>query len=198
MRAAAIAIVQIAWPRCDDRLSRDLHLRATPVHVALPYIACDLPLVQRRPTLVSQREIQEIFRVNLAREMGIGPPRGDHGPNPGAAWTIYIQSIISESTEGRGLAAVDDLLRSNHSSTRLSLMPVLRSSNTRSRIGIDARRKRGDEPSASRATRVGHRHEREGVLSSPLHTRGHVHERGRGLSSEDRTCLAHPASGGRL
>ena len=108
------------WGRRDHTLSCDLRLRATPVQIALPYIACDLPLVERRPPLVSQREIQEISRVDLAREMGVGPPLRDHGLSPGATWTINTQSIIGGPPKGRGLAAVDDLLRPNHCSTPLS------------------------------------------------------------------------------
>lgn len=122
------------WGRRDDTLSCDLRLLATPVPIALPYIACDLPLVERRPPLVSQREIQEVSCVYLVREMGVCPPRGDHGLSSGAAWTIYTESIMSESSEGRGLAAVDDLLRSNHCSAP-SLVPGSRSSNKDSRIG---------------------------------------------------------------
>jgi hypothetical protein len=56
-------------------LGCDLRLRAMPAQIvlpiALPYIIItyDPPLVQRRPPLVLQREIQEVSRVDLAREM---------------------------------------------------------------------------------------------------------------------------------
>jgi hypothetical protein len=44
------------------------------VHIALPYVAGDLPFGQCRSSLVSQREIQEISRVDLAWKMGVGTP----------------------------------------------------------------------------------------------------------------------------
>src|SRR5512145_2205883 len=93
------------------------------MHIALPCIARDLPLGQCRSPLVSQREMQEVSRVDLAREMGIGPPRGDHDPSPAAARTIYTESIIGKSREARRLAAVDDLLRPNHRSAAFFSCP---------------------------------------------------------------------------
>jgi hypothetical protein len=99
-----------------SRLSCDLRLHATPLHIALPYIAGDLPLGQCRSSLVSQREIQEVSRVDLARKMWIGPPPGNYGPSPAAARTIYTESIMSKPRASRRLAAVDNLLRPNHCS----------------------------------------------------------------------------------